>query len=115
MNSNFAFLPPAFKDLAEAARKAEGQIMGDPDELEAYTTVARIRTPWYGLEHLPVGSKLFLAPAAARFMAAEGTIRALEEKVLILSRDTTAPSAGMPVAPAAPPTRKARSGAPSRR
>jgi type I restriction enzyme R subunit len=30
MSSNFTFLPPAFKDLAEAARKAEGQIMGDP-------------------------------------------------------------------------------------
>ncbi len=28
--SNFAFLPPAFKDLAEASRKAEAQIMGDP-------------------------------------------------------------------------------------
>ena len=28
--SNFTFLPPAFKDLAESARKAEGQIMGDP-------------------------------------------------------------------------------------
>jgi hypothetical protein len=28
--SNFAFLPPAFKDLAEAARKAEAQIMGEP-------------------------------------------------------------------------------------
>jgi type I restriction enzyme R subunit len=28
--SNFTFLPPAFKDLAEASRKAEGQIMGDP-------------------------------------------------------------------------------------
>jgi type I restriction enzyme R subunit len=28
--SNFAFLPPAFKDLAEASRKAESQIMGDP-------------------------------------------------------------------------------------
>ncbi len=28
--SNFAFLPPAFKDLAEASRKAEGHIMGDP-------------------------------------------------------------------------------------
>jgi type I restriction enzyme, R subunit len=28
--SNFTFLPPAFKDLAEAARKAEAQIMGDP-------------------------------------------------------------------------------------
>ena len=28
--SNFAFLPPAFKDLAEACRKAEEQIMGDP-------------------------------------------------------------------------------------
>jgi type I restriction enzyme R subunit len=30
MSSNFAFLPPAFKDLADAARKAEGHIMGDP-------------------------------------------------------------------------------------
>jgi type I restriction enzyme R subunit len=30
MNSNFAFLPPTFKDLAEAARKAEEHIMGDP-------------------------------------------------------------------------------------
>ncbi len=29
MNSNFTFLPPAFKDLAEASRKAEEQIMGD--------------------------------------------------------------------------------------
>ncbi len=28
--SNFASLPPAFKDLAEASRKAEGHIMGDP-------------------------------------------------------------------------------------
>lgn len=28
--SNFDFLPPAFKDLAEASRKAEEQIMGDP-------------------------------------------------------------------------------------
>jgi type I restriction enzyme R subunit len=28
--SNFAFLPPTFKDLAEATRKAEGYIMGDP-------------------------------------------------------------------------------------
>jgi len=28
--SNFAFLPPAFKDVAEASRKAEGHIMGDP-------------------------------------------------------------------------------------
>ena len=28
--SNFAFLPPAFKDLAEPSRKAEAQIMGDP-------------------------------------------------------------------------------------
>lgn len=28
--SNFTFLPPSFKDLAEAARKAEEQIMGDP-------------------------------------------------------------------------------------
>lgn len=28
--SNFTFLPRAFKDLAEAYRKAEGQIMGDP-------------------------------------------------------------------------------------
>jgi type I restriction enzyme R subunit len=28
--SNFTFLPPAFNDLAEAARKAEGHIMGDP-------------------------------------------------------------------------------------
>jgi type I restriction enzyme R subunit len=28
--SNFAFLPPAFKDLAEASRKAEEHIMGDP-------------------------------------------------------------------------------------
>jgi type I restriction enzyme, R subunit len=30
MSSNFTFLPPAFKDLAEASRKAEEQIMGDP-------------------------------------------------------------------------------------
>jgi len=30
MDSNFTFLPPAFKDLADASRKAEGQIMGDP-------------------------------------------------------------------------------------
>ncbi|MCU0794616.1 MAG: DEAD/DEAH box helicase family protein [Akkermansiaceae bacterium] len=30
MISNFAFLPPAFNDLAEAARKAEAQVMGDP-------------------------------------------------------------------------------------
>jgi type I restriction enzyme R subunit len=30
MNSNFSFLPPAFKDLAEASRKAEEHIMGDP-------------------------------------------------------------------------------------
>jgi type I restriction enzyme, R subunit len=30
MGSNFAFLPSAFKDLAEASRKAEEQIMGDP-------------------------------------------------------------------------------------
>ncbi len=28
--SNFTFLPPAFKGLAEASRKAEAQIMGDP-------------------------------------------------------------------------------------
>ncbi len=28
--SNFTFLPPAFTDLAEASRKAEEQIMGDP-------------------------------------------------------------------------------------
>lgn len=28
--ANFTFLPPAFKDLAEAARKAEAQVMGDP-------------------------------------------------------------------------------------
>jgi type I restriction enzyme R subunit len=28
--SNFAFLPTSFRDLAEAARKAEGYIMGDP-------------------------------------------------------------------------------------
>jgi type I restriction enzyme R subunit len=28
--SNFTFLPTAFKDLAEASRKAEAQIMGDP-------------------------------------------------------------------------------------
>ena len=28
--SNFTFLPPAFKDLAEASRKAEAHIMGDP-------------------------------------------------------------------------------------
>ena len=28
--SNFTFLPPTFKDLAEASRKAEEQIMGDP-------------------------------------------------------------------------------------
>lgn len=28
--SNFAFLPPAFKDLAEASRKAEQHIMDDP-------------------------------------------------------------------------------------
>ncbi len=28
--SNFTFLPPAFKDLAEASHKAEEQIMGDP-------------------------------------------------------------------------------------
>jgi type I restriction enzyme R subunit len=30
MVSNFAFIPPTFKDLAEATRKAEGYIMGDP-------------------------------------------------------------------------------------
>jgi type I restriction enzyme R subunit len=30
MNSNFAFLPAAFHDLAQAARKAETYIMGDP-------------------------------------------------------------------------------------
>jgi len=30
MNSNFSFLPPAFKDLAEASRKAEEHVMGDP-------------------------------------------------------------------------------------
>jgi len=30
MTSNFFFLPPSFQDLAEAARKAESQIMGDP-------------------------------------------------------------------------------------
>lgn len=28
--SNFTFLPSAFKDLAEASRKAEEHIMGDP-------------------------------------------------------------------------------------
>ena len=28
--SNFTSLPPAFKDLAEASRKAEEHIMGDP-------------------------------------------------------------------------------------
>jgi type I restriction enzyme R subunit len=28
--SNFTFLPSAFKDLAEASRKAEEQITGDP-------------------------------------------------------------------------------------
>lgn len=30
MNSNFTFLPPAFKDFAEASHKAEERIMGDP-------------------------------------------------------------------------------------
>ena len=30
MISNFAFLPPAFKDLAEASRNAEEHIPGDP-------------------------------------------------------------------------------------
>jgi type I restriction enzyme R subunit len=30
MNSNSTFLPPVFKDLAEASHKAEEQIMGDP-------------------------------------------------------------------------------------
>jgi type I restriction enzyme, R subunit len=30
MISNFTFLPSAFKDLAEASRKAEAQVMGDP-------------------------------------------------------------------------------------
>ncbi len=30
MNSNFTFLPPAFKDLSEAFRKAEEHVMGDP-------------------------------------------------------------------------------------
>jgi hypothetical protein len=30
MNSNFTFLPAAFKDLAEASHKAEEHIMGDP-------------------------------------------------------------------------------------
>ena len=28
--SNFTFLPPALKDLAEASRKAEEHIMGNP-------------------------------------------------------------------------------------
>ena len=28
--SNFTFLPPAFKDLAEASRNAEEHIMSDP-------------------------------------------------------------------------------------
>lgn len=28
--SNFTFLPPVFKGLAEASRKAEEQITGDP-------------------------------------------------------------------------------------
>jgi len=28
--SNFTFLPPALKDLAEASRKTEAHIMGDP-------------------------------------------------------------------------------------
>ena len=30
MDSNFSFLPTTFKDLAEASRKAEAQVMGDP-------------------------------------------------------------------------------------
>jgi type I restriction enzyme R subunit len=30
MDSNFSFLPKTFKDLAEASRKAEAQVMGDP-------------------------------------------------------------------------------------
>lgn len=28
--NNFTFLPPTFKDLAEASHKAEAQTMGDP-------------------------------------------------------------------------------------
>ena len=30
MDSNFSFLPPTFKDLAVASRKAEAQVIGDP-------------------------------------------------------------------------------------
>ncbi len=33
MNSNLAFLPPAFNDPAEVSRKAEEQIMGNPRDI----------------------------------------------------------------------------------
>jgi hypothetical protein len=34
-SSNFTFLPPAFKDLAEASRNAEEHIMGDPRAVQS--------------------------------------------------------------------------------
>ena len=49
---NFTFLPPAFKDLAESARKAEGQIMGDP------RTVRSLRLP--SAPRLPRGTVMMI-------------------------------------------------------
>ena len=40
--TNFAFLPTAFKDLAEASRKAESHVMGDPRVPQSVTSAAAV-------------------------------------------------------------------------
>ena len=78
-----------------------------PDELEAYRATATIRSPWHGLEKLPAGSRLLLTPATARFLLAAGSVAAMQEPPLILTRESRAPGGNRDLGGTPEPARKA--------
>jgi hypothetical protein len=55
-------------------------------ELEAYIAGKKLDSPWFQVG-LPTGSRLLLTPSAARFLLAAGSIKTLEEPILVPLRD----------------------------
>jgi hypothetical protein len=75
-----------------------------PCDLEGFRAKCKLDSPWYGVG-IRAGSSLLLTPKTARFLLAAGTIAALEEPALIISRTGTEQPGGS-TAPALETARK---------
>lgn len=91
----------------------------EPGELESYSLVKVMDSPWCDVV-IRLRSRLLLTPKAARFLLAAGKIEALEEPPLIPWREikisrTGTEEPGGPTDPAPAPARKARTSASPRK